>query len=101
MKIIVIAAGYVRKKTEKNHTFLVFSKAPLLLPMVIIDELDLSVVCLDGYIYYEIVNGKKKRKKEEEQKKKKKEGACNFWGFKNTDLDFENTKSTRREKPLK
>ena len=71
MKIIVIAAGYVRKKTEKNHTFLVFSKAPLLLPMVIIDELDLSVVCLDGYIYYEIVNGKKKEERRRTKKKKK------------------------------
>jgi len=71
MKIIVIAAGYVRKKTEKNYTFLVFSKAPLLLPMVIIDELDLSVVCLDGYIYYEIVNGEKKGRKKKNKKKKK------------------------------
>lgn len=68
--------------------------------MVIIDELDLSVVCLDGYIYYEIVNGKKKEERRR-TKKKKKVGACNFWWFKNTDLDFENTKSTRREKPLK
>lgn len=87
------------KRQKKNHTFLVFSKAPLLLPMVIIDELDLSVVCLDGYIYYEIVNGKKKGRKK--KNKKKKVGACHFWWFKNTDLDFENTKSTRREKPLK
>lgn len=39
--------------------------------MVIIDELDLSVVCLDGYIYYEIVNGKKKGRKKKNKKKKK------------------------------
>ena len=71
MKIIVIAAGYVRKKTEKKSYLSGVFKSSFVLPMVIIDELDLSVVCLDGYIYYEIVNGKKKEERRRNKKKKR------------------------------